>query len=160
MISFNFVVVFIHVENLKTSSWCFSCCTSSFVWHSGPTAPRAGQLLSVCPVGTGWEVSALPSSSQSCAHPSPGTAGRALDLQRAFHSVLSLLSALQPEPLLCSFNLEVFLTNGVSAFLLNLFLLQSAGAFCHSNELSLSLFFLSIPGAFFYLSWEIQRHLL
>lgn len=123
-------------------------CTGTVAPHS----PPSGQLPSVCPGATGWEVSALPRYSQSCAHPSPGAAGRALDLQHPFPSVLSLLSVLQLKPLSYSFNLEVFLTNGVSAFLLNLFLLQSAGAFCHFNELSLSFFFLSIPCAFFYLS--------
>lgn len=55
------------------------------------------------------------------------------------------------QPLSCCFNLDAFLTNGVSSFLLNLFLLYSAGAFCRFNDLSLSIIFLSTPCAFFYL---------
>lgn len=149
----SFFFIFIHVE--KPKNQLLVLCLLRIIICTGPVAPHsppAGQLLSACPGAPGWEVSAILRYSQSCAHPSPWAAGRALDLQRPLPSVLSLLSVLQPKPLSYSFNLDVFLTNGVPAFLLNLFLLQSAGAFCHFNEHSLSLFFLSIPCAFFYLS--------
>lgn len=115
-------------RSLKSNSRCFACCTSSCVRAQCPQSPQQGS----CSLGVLGAQGTGVCPAQLCPQSLPGSL-----------CFTPVSSAAKTSP--CSFILEVFLTNGVSAFLLNLFLLQSAGAFCHFNELSLSLFFLSIP---------------
>lgn len=91
-----------------------------------PQAPPAGQLLSVCPAGTGWEVSALPSYSQSCALPHPG-----LQAEPCISSVPFTLCYRSCQ--LCSQNLFLA-ASALKSFSLMVFLLFCLTCFCSSQQ--------------------------
>lgn len=148
MISFIFIVVFIHVEKLKSSSWCFACCASSFVWAQGPHSPLQQGSCSQCVLLAQGEKS-LPSPAPSRAVPVPHP-------------------GLQAEPWLCSVPFTLchhscqlcsqnpFLAaSTLKSFSLMVFLLFCLTCFCSSQQ---GLFVILMSCLCHYSSFPSQEH--